>query len=82
MDATGLEAVPAGPLGTEELQPLHAWWRACTYLAVGMIYPRDNRLLRETLGIHKVTHRLLDHWRASPALVFHLGTSAPRHQAL
>jgi hypothetical protein len=30
------------PLSTEELQKMHAFWRAANYLAVGMIYLRDN----------------------------------------
>ena len=32
-----------------DLQQLDAWWRAACYLAVGMIYLRDNPLLREPL---------------------------------
>jgi phosphoketolase len=28
---------------------LNAYWRACNYLAAGMIYLRDNPLLREPL---------------------------------
>ena len=35
------------PLAPEELQRIHAWWRACNYLSVGMPYLRDNPLLRE-----------------------------------
>ena len=39
-----------GPtLSPEELRQLHAFWRASNYLAVGMIYLRDNALLREPL---------------------------------
>ena len=58
------------PLNTEELRRMHAWWRACNYLAVGMIYLRDNPLLREPLSADHVKHRLLGHWGASPALSF------------
>ena len=60
----------AGPLSAEELRRINAWWRACNYLAVGMIYLRDNPLLREPLTIDQVKHRLLGHWGASPALSF------------
>ncbi len=49
---------------------MHAWWRACNYLSVGMIYLRDNPLLREPLSVEHVKHRLLGHWGASPALSF------------
>ena len=60
----------AQPLDAEALRRIHAWWRACNYLAVGMIYLRDNPLLREPLTVHHVKHRLLGHWGASPALSF------------
>ncbi|MET0163852.1 MAG: phosphoketolase family protein, partial [Vicinamibacterales bacterium] len=49
---------------------LHAYWRACNYLSVGMIYLKDNPLLREPLTSEHVKHRLLGHWGASPALSF------------
>src|SRR4029453_8115584 len=60
----------SGPLSADELRRMHAWWRACNYLAVGMIYLQDNPLLREPLHIDQVKHRLLGHWGASPALSF------------
>jgi xylulose-5-phosphate/fructose-6-phosphate phosphoketolase len=59
-----------GPLSAEEVRRMNAWWRACNYLSVGMIYLRDNPLLREPLTIGHVKHRLLGHWGASPALSF------------
>ncbi len=58
------------PLSSDELNALDAWWRACNYLAVGMIYLRDNPLLREPLKVEHVKRRLLGHWGASPALAF------------
>ena len=54
----------------DELQLLDAYWRACNYLAVGMIYLRDNPLLKDPLQPEHVKHRLLGHWGASPALSF------------
>src|SRR6516225_7781197 len=60
----------SGPLGAEELRQMDAWWRACNYLAVGMIYLKDNPLLEETLRPEHVKYRLLGHWGASPALAF------------
>jgi xylulose-5-phosphate/fructose-6-phosphate phosphoketolase len=53
-----------------ELQLIDAYWRACNYLSVGMIYLQDNPLLREPLRIEHVKPRLLGHWGASPALSF------------
>ena len=61
----------ANALSTEqELQLMHAYWRACNYLSVGMIYLRGNPLLKEPLRVEHVKHRLLGHWGASPALSF------------
>lgn len=58
------------PLHDDELRLIDAWWRACNYLSVGMIYLRDNPLLKEPLAVGHVKHRLLGHWGASPALSF------------
>jgi xylulose-5-phosphate/fructose-6-phosphate phosphoketolase len=60
----------AKPLSDEELQKMHAFWSACNYLAVGMIYLRDNPLLREPLKPEQVKKRLLGHWGTSPGLSF------------
>ena len=57
-------------LTTEELRKIHAYWRACNYLAAGMIYLRDNPLLKEPLQPEHIKYRLLGHWGASPALSF------------
>jgi xylulose-5-phosphate/fructose-6-phosphate phosphoketolase len=65
------EEASTGPrLSGEELRTLHAYWRACTYLAAGMIYLRDNPLLREPLKAEHVKQRLLGHWGSSPGLSF------------
>jgi len=64
------EAVAQGPLSDTELSLMNAYWRACNYLSVGMIYLKDNPLLREPLKTDDVKHRLLGHWGASPALSF------------
>ena len=37
------------PLTNQELELMHAYWRACNYLSVGMIYLKDNPLLKEPL---------------------------------
>ena len=64
------EAVEHGPLTDTELRLMDAYWRACNYLSVGMIYLKDNPLLRGPLKTEHVKHRLLGHWGASPALSF------------
>src|SRR5262245_23820017 len=60
----------AATLDAIELDRMHAYWRACNYLSVGMIYLLDNPLLREPLRAEHVKVRLLGHWGASPALSF------------
>jgi len=57
-------------LTSEELRKTHAYWRACTYLAAGMIYLRGNPLLREPLKPEHIKKRLLGHWGTSPGLSF------------
>jgi xylulose-5-phosphate/fructose-6-phosphate phosphoketolase len=58
------------PLDKESLRKIHAYWRACNYLAAGMIYLQENPLLREPLKAEHIKKRLLGHWGASPALSF------------
>ncbi len=58
------------PLSEEELRKIDAYWRAANYLAVGMIYLKDNPLLKEPLTPEHIKYRLLGHWGASPALSF------------
>jgi xylulose-5-phosphate/fructose-6-phosphate phosphoketolase len=58
------------PLERDELQKLDAYWRACNYLAVGMIYLKENPLLREPLQPEHIKKRLLGHWGSSPGLSF------------
>ena len=61
---------PKGPLSATELRAIDAWWYACNYLSVGMIYLKDNPLLKEPLAPDHIKRRLLGHWGASPALSF------------
>jgi xylulose-5-phosphate/fructose-6-phosphate phosphoketolase len=63
-------APASDPFGTDELHAIDAYWRACNYLAVGMIYLQDNPLLRKPLQPQHVKNRLLGHWGASPGLAF------------
>ncbi|MBK7663573.1 MAG: phosphoketolase family protein [Sterolibacteriaceae bacterium] len=58
------------PLSADLLARMDAYWRACNYLAAGMIYLQDNPLLREPLAPSHIKNRLLGHWGASPGLAF------------
>jgi hypothetical protein len=65
----------AGPLSSEELRKMHAYWRAANYLSVGQIYLMDNPLLKEPLQLKHVKPRLLGHWGTTSGqnfLYFHL----------
>ena len=71
-----------GPLSDKELELINGFWRACNYCSVGMIYLKDNPLLREPLRKEHCKHRLLGHWGASPALSFvwvHLNRMIVQH---
>ena len=57
-------------LSEQDLQQLDSWWRAANYLAVGMIYLKENPLLREPLKPEHIKNRLLGHWGSSPGQSF------------
>jgi xylulose-5-phosphate/fructose-6-phosphate phosphoketolase len=70
------------PLSPEELQKVHAYWRAANYLSVGQIYLYDNPLLHEPLQLKHVKPRLLGHWGTTPGLNFvyvHLNRIIRKH---
>jgi xylulose-5-phosphate/fructose-6-phosphate phosphoketolase len=62
--------VTGAPLTAEELRKTDAYWRACNYLSLGMIYLLDNPLLTEPLRPEQIKNRLLGHWGSSPGLSF------------
>jgi xylulose-5-phosphate/fructose-6-phosphate phosphoketolase len=62
--------VEGNPLSPEELQNIEAYWRACCYLILGMLYLRENPLLREPLRVEHIKQRLLGHWGSSPGQSF------------
>src|SRR5438094_10004709 len=76
------EEKAAGPLNTEQLRRIDAYWRAANYLSVGQIYLLDNPLLREPLRKEHVKPRLLGHWGTTPGLNFiyvHMNRVIRRH---
>jgi xylulose-5-phosphate/fructose-6-phosphate phosphoketolase len=67
----GLEERPMdGPLTSELLRRMDAYWRAANYLAVGQIYLYSNPLLREPLTREYIKPRLLGHWGTKPGQNF------------
>jgi xylulose-5-phosphate/fructose-6-phosphate phosphoketolase len=72
----------ADQLSADELRRIDAYWRACNYLAAGMIYLRDNPLLRRPLSTDDIKRRLLGHWGSSPGISFayvHLNRAIVKH---
>jgi xylulose-5-phosphate/fructose-6-phosphate phosphoketolase len=62
--------ISGAPLSAEDLRRTHAYWRACNYLALGMIYLVENPLLKSPLRPEHIKNRLLGHWGSSPGLSF------------
>ena len=59
-----------GPLDTDLLRKMDAWWRAANYLSVGQTYLYDNPLLKKPLKKEHVKPRLVGHWGTTPGLNF------------
>ena len=71
MENTATKAtVQTGPLSTDELRKMDAYWRAANYLSVGQIYLYKNPLLKEPLVLEHIKPRLLGHWGTTPGLNF------------
>jgi xylulose-5-phosphate/fructose-6-phosphate phosphoketolase len=49
---------------------MDAYWRACNYCCVGMLYLQANPLLREPLKVEHIKNRLLGHWGSDPGQNF------------
>src|SRR5258708_2617316 len=58
------------PLTDEELRKIDAYWRAANYLCAGMLYLRDNPLLRSPLRGEHIKSRSLGHWGSDPGQTF------------
>jgi xylulose-5-phosphate/fructose-6-phosphate phosphoketolase len=70
------------PLTPEQLRQLDAYWRASMYLCVGMLYLRDNPLLKEPLQPEHIKRRLLGHWGSDPGqtlVLTHLNRLVKEH---
>src|SRR5271165_1118688 len=67
---TARSTIQGSPLTLDELRKTDAYWRACKYLALGMIYLQANPLLKEPLKPEHIKNRLLGHWGSSPGLAF------------
>jgi xylulose-5-phosphate/fructose-6-phosphate phosphoketolase len=60
----------SAPLTADELRKMDSYWRASLYLCAGMIFLRENPLLREPLKMEHIKKRLLGHWGSDPGQSF------------
>jgi xylulose-5-phosphate/fructose-6-phosphate phosphoketolase len=63
-------SISEGLLSAEELRKIDAYWHATLYLCVGMLFLRDNPLLKEPLKMEHIKKRLLGHWGSDPGQTF------------
>ncbi|KAF2205034.1 D-xylulose 5-phosphate/D-fructose 6-phosphate phosphoketolase [Delitschia confertaspora ATCC 74209] len=54
--------VEGKPLSDEEVRKMNDYFRASMYLCLGMIFLKENPLLKEKLTLGHVKRRLLGHW--------------------
>ena len=57
-------------LSADEFRKIDAYWRACNYLSLGMLYLCENPLLREPLKVEHLKKRLIGHWGSDPGQSF------------
>jgi xylulose-5-phosphate/fructose-6-phosphate phosphoketolase len=67
---TARSTIKGSPLSPEELNKIDAYWRASLYLCVGMLYLKENPLLREPLKLEQTKPRLLGHWGSDAGQAF------------
>src|SRR6516225_4945563 len=67
---TARSTIKGAPLSRKELEQIDAYWRATLYLCVGMLYLKDNPLLRKPLKVEHVKARLLGHWGSDAGQAF------------
>jgi xylulose-5-phosphate/fructose-6-phosphate phosphoketolase len=59
---TARSTIKRTPPSADELRKIDAYWRASLYLCLGMLYLKENPLLREPLKAEQTNSRLLGHW--------------------
>lgn len=57
-------------LSDDELKLYNRYMSACLYLCLGMIYLKENPLLKEPLKLEHLKSRLLGHWGSDSGQVF------------
>jgi phosphoketolase len=62
--------VKGEPLSADELSRTNSYMQASLYLCLGMLYLRNNPLLKEPLKLEHLKARLLGHWGSDSGQVF------------
>jgi len=62
--------IQGAPLNAEELGKIDAYWQTSLYMCLGMLYLRNNPLLREPLKLEHIKPRLLGHWGSDAGQCF------------
>ena len=62
--------VKGTPLSQDELRKIDAYWQTSLYLCLGMLYLKDNPLLKEPLKTEHLKPRLLGHWGSDAGQCF------------
>lgn len=62
--------VKGEPLSKEEIEQYNDFFKASLYLSLGMIYLKENPLLREPLKAEHLKARLLGHFGSAPGQIF------------
>jgi len=67
---TARSTVSGAPLSAEELSKTDRYWQASLYLCLGMLYLKNNPLLRDPFKLEDLKGRLLGHWGSAPGMAF------------
>ncbi len=70
MATSQTESDQTAALSAEELSRIDAYWRACNYLSLGMLYLVENPLLKAPLRADHIKNRLIGHWGSDPGQSF------------
>ncbi|KAI1770142.1 D-xylulose 5-phosphate/D-fructose 6-phosphate phosphoketolase [Hypoxylon cercidicola] len=62
--------VKGEPLSKEEIEKYNDFFKASLYLSLGMIYLKENPLLREPLKVEHIKARQLGHFGSAPGQIF------------
>ena len=62
--------IQGSPLDPQELHKIDAYWQASLYLCLGMLYLKENPLLKEPLKLEHTKPRLLGHWGSDAGQIF------------